>query len=119
MGVNTRILVAFHLPASLFQYFQILVGGGPGGDEATDDFVGVAAFPNTEGEVAAQMVELLLGEDHELLVGGGSDGKWYVVRNEYFLETFSHADGVMAHTEIEIIGEKGVKLQAEHSAFSQ
>lgn len=52
------------------------------------------------------MVELLLGEDHELLVGGGSDGEWYVVRNEYFLETFSHADGVMAHTEIEIIGER-------------
>lgn len=74
MGVNTRILVAFHLPASPFQYFQILVGGGPGGDEATDDFVDATAFPNTEGEVAAQMVELLLGEDHELLVGGGSDG---------------------------------------------
>ena len=65
------------------------------------------------------MLLFLWGEDDKLLVGGGVHSHLYAMTDENASKSFRHFVGMTGNAKIEVVSEKRVKLDAQHTAFGQ
>ena len=85
----------------LFQEIDFFLGRGPAGDETADGVVMVCLAEVGECHFATQPLCQLVGDDDELLVGGGVDEELVAFLSEYLLHSHGHLDGVLGEAEIE------------------
>ena len=92
---------------------------GPGGGEADDGVVGVVGLPDVEADFRGEGFQVVVFQDHELLVGRGFEEEG----DSFFLEHGDHVlctlDGVRGDATIEVVREEGVELDAEEAALRE
>lgn len=85
----------------LLQLLYFLLGGGPGGDEATDGVMVVGLTEMGEGDVLGKTTGQIVGKNDELLVGGGIDVESEAATLEELLHEKGHLNGMTREGEVE------------------
>jgi len=79
----------------------LFFGGGPGGDETADGVVVVGLTEMGEGDTLGQALGNGIGEDNELLIGGGIDIESEAATLEELLHEKGHLNGMTREGEVE------------------
>jgi hypothetical protein len=79
----------------------LFFGGGPGGDETADGVVVVGLTEMGEGDTLGQALGYGIGEDNELLIGGGIDIESEAATLEKLLHEKGHLNGMTREGEVE------------------
>ena len=79
----------------------LFFGGGPGGDETADGVVVVGLTEMGEGDTLGQALGNGIGEDNELLIGGGIDIESETATLEELLHAQGHLNGITREGEVE------------------
>ena len=79
----------------------LFFGGGPGGDETADGVVVVGLTEMGEGDTLGQALGNSIGEDNELLIGGGIDIEGEAATLEKLLHEKGHLNGMTREGEVE------------------
>ena len=79
----------------------LFFGGGPGGDETADGVVVVGLTEMGEGDTLGQALGYGIGEDNELLIGGGIDIESETATLEKLLHEKGHLNGMTREGEVE------------------
>ena len=107
---NLRILYiircrGFGWGLEVVQYFlelpQVVVGGGPGGDEAADGVMVVGLAELGVADLTGKTLGKVVGQYDELLVGGRVDVEGEMVGLEKGAQALGHGDGVAREGEIQ------------------
>ena len=112
-------LSANNISQGLVQCLQVFFRGGPTGDEAAQDVAVGEGRPHFKGDGLHEFILFLWGEDDKLLVGGGIHSHLYAMTDENASKSFRHFVGMTGNAKIEVVREKRVKLDAQHTAFGQ
>ena len=83
------------------QFVDLLLPGGPAGDEADDGFPLAAGSPQLEGRILAEPVDFAVGQYEELLVGRRVDVLAVSLSEERLLEPPGRGDGLPCDAQIE------------------
>jgi len=115
----------------VFQGGNILLGGGPAGDESAGGAGGIDGAPDLEADVAAKGGEVGIGDDVELLVRGRVDvGGVAQTIDEEAAQAHGQSDGLTAYGMVECGGwlgvggickglEQGLELNTHDAALGQ
>ena len=76
-------------------------------------------FPEADCHILFQLFELIILQNDELLIGRGFQVKGQPFLLEDLLHILRHFDGVAADLKIQVIGKKGIELNAQKSALRQ
>ena len=99
------------------QFIEFGIGGGPAGDETADGVMTVGLPEVGKLYLTPQTFSLFVVHDHKLLVGGGIDQELIALADEERLHAHRRLDGLLGELEVEVVGEKGFKLQTDQGAL--
>ena len=96
---------------------HVLLSGGPAGTEAHTGVGGIGALPVLIAEVLPQNGQLLIRHNGVLLVGGGVKQQGISGGDEDIPDLIGHLIGMAGNSEIQIVSEQGVELDAQQTAL--
>ena len=95
------------------QGVDVLWPGGPAGDEADGGAPIGERRPGLKGGVLPQVPQLLLRQDHELLVGGRVGKEGIALFHKARFQAHGQVDGAAADLPIEPVGKERVELDPQ------